>query len=184
MRQDLRFRAGSFVSAAAALMMVAIVPRLALAQQPGQSTFPSAEEASQAFYTAAQRDDESALTKILGPDGKDIISSGDAVEDLRDRTRFVVKFKEMHRLVKEGDGSTMLYVGAENWPMPIPLANKGNGWYFDTDAGKQEILFRRVGRERTACHAGLPLFGGRPDVVLQSRLSCRRRETLRAEIRQ
>jgi hypothetical protein len=52
----------------------------------------------------------------------------------------------MHRLVKEPDGTTVLYIGAENWPTPIPLANKGNLWYFDTDAGRKEILYRRIGR--------------------------------------
>jgi hypothetical protein len=52
----------------------------------------------------------------------------------------------MHRLVKEPDGTIVLYIGAKNWPTPIPLANKGNSWYFDTDAGKKEILFRRIGR--------------------------------------
>ena len=48
--------------------------------------------------------------------------------------------------MKEPDGTTTLYIGAENWPMPIPLVNKGNSWYFDTDAGKKEILYRRIGR--------------------------------------
>ena len=52
----------------------------------------------------------------------------------------------MHRLVKEPDGTTTLYIGAENWPTPIPLVNKGNSWYFDTEAGKKEILYRRIGR--------------------------------------
>jgi hypothetical protein len=52
----------------------------------------------------------------------------------------------MHRLVKEPDGTIVLYIGAKNWPTPIPLANKGSSWYFDTDAGKKEILFRRIGR--------------------------------------
>ena len=51
----------------------------------------------------------------------------------------------MHRLVKEPDGTTVLYIGAENWPTPIPLVKKGSSWYFDTAAGKKEILYRRVG---------------------------------------
>jgi len=51
----------------------------------------------------------------------------------------------MHRLVKEPDGTTSLYIGPENWPTPIPLVNRGHAWYFDTEAGKQEILFRRIG---------------------------------------
>ena len=57
----------------------------------------------------------------------------------------------MHRLVREPDGSTVLYIGAENWPFPIPLVSKNGAWYFDSDTGKQEILLRRIGEnEMTA----------------------------------
>jgi hypothetical protein len=62
------------------------------------------------------------------------------------RANFVQKYKEMHRLVRESAGTAVLYIGGENWPTPIPLVNKGKLWYFDTEAGKQEILFRRIGR--------------------------------------
>ena len=86
------------------------------------------------------------MIDILGPDGKQIVSSGDDAEDAQSRANFVQKYQEMHRLVKEPDGTTALYIGAENWPTPIPLVNKGNSWYFDTEAGKKEILYRRVGR--------------------------------------
>jgi hypothetical protein len=73
------------------------------------------------------------------------VSSGDEAEDAEARTTFVQKYEEMHRLVKEPDGTTSLYIGAENWPPPIPLVNRGNSWFFDTEAGKKEILFRRIG---------------------------------------
>src|SRR5258708_21502810 len=86
------------------------------------------------------------MLDVLGPDGKQIVSSGDETEDAQNRSNFVQRFQEMHRLVKEPDGTIVLYIGAKNWPTPIPLANKGNSWYFDTDAGKKEILFRRIGR--------------------------------------
>ena len=85
------------------------------------------------------------MLEILGPEGKQIISSGDDAEDAENRANFARKYQEMHRLVKEPDGTTTLYIGAENWPTPIPLVSKDNSWYFDTEAGKQEILFRRVG---------------------------------------
>jgi hypothetical protein len=117
-----------------------------LAQQPGQKTFSSAEDASSALVAAAQSNDEKAMLNILGPDGKQIVSSGDDAEDAQSRANFVQKYQEMHRLVREPDGTTTLYIGAENWPTPIPLVNKGAAWYFDTDAGKREILFRRIGR--------------------------------------
>ncbi len=117
-----------------------------MAQQPGQKTFSSAEEASSALVTAAQNNDEKALLEILGPDANQIISSGDETEDAEDRANFVQRYQQMHRLVKEPDGTTTLYIGAENWPTTIPLVNKGNSWYFDTPAGKKEILYRRIGR--------------------------------------
>ena len=117
-----------------------------MAQQPGQKTFSSPEDASNALVTAAQNNDEKAMLDILGPDGKQIVSSGDETEDAQSRANFVQRYQEMHRLVKEPDGTTTLYIGAENWPTPIPLVNKGNSWYFDTEAGKKEILYRRIGR--------------------------------------
>jgi hypothetical protein len=116
------------------------------AQQPGQKTFPSAEDASNALVMAIQSNDEKATLEILGPDGKNIVSSGDDVEDANSRSNFVQKYQEMHRLAKDPDGSTILYIGAKNWPTPIPLMNKGSAWYFDTEAGKKEILYRRIGR--------------------------------------
>jgi hypothetical protein len=118
----------------------------AMAQQPGQKTFSSAGDASNALVTAAQNNDEKAMLDILGRDGKQVVSSGDDAEDAQSRANFVQKYQQMHRLVKEPDGTTTLYIGAENWPTPIPLVNKGNVWYFDTDAGKREILYRRIGR--------------------------------------
>jgi hypothetical protein len=130
---------------------IAIVVTLCLslssmAQQPGQKTFASAEDASTALVAAAQNNDEKAMLDILGPDAKNIVSSGDEAEDAENRANFAQKYQEMHRLVKEPDGTTTLYMGAENWPTPIPLVNKSNTWYFDTDAGKKEILYRRIGR--------------------------------------
>ena len=135
--------------AAAAVLLTALTacfPTRSTAQQQGQKTFSSAEEASKALVAAALSNDEKAMLEILGPDGKQIVSSGDAVEDAESHANFARKYQEMHRLVKEPNGTTMLYIGAENWPAPIPLVNKGNSWYFDTEAGKKEILYRRIGR--------------------------------------
>ena len=118
--------------------------------QAGQQTFSSAAEASQSFFVAIQKDDRPTLLKVLGPSAKDILSSGDEAEDKNDRDQFAHKYQQMHRLVTEPDGTTTLYIGAENWPTPIPLMHKGNAWYFDTAAGKQEILYRRVGKNELA----------------------------------
>jgi Protein of unknown function (DUF2950) len=116
------------------------------AQEPGQRTFASAEDASRALFDAMQAQDEQAPLSILGPAGKGVLLSGDPQEDLDSRVSFVVKYQEMHRFVTETDGATTLVVGAENWPFPIPLVKKNGSWYFDTAAGKDEIVFRRIGR--------------------------------------
>ena len=129
-----------------AMLLTVCVPTRSTAQQPGQKMFSSAEEATNALITAAQVNDEKMMLDILGPDGKQIVSSGDETEDANSRANFVKRYQEMHRLVKEPDGTTVLYIGAHNWPAPIPLVHKGNSWYFDTEAGKKEILYRRIGR--------------------------------------
>jgi len=121
-------------------------PVRSMAQQQGQKTFSSPAEASTALVIAAQHNDKKAMLEILGPDEKQIVSSGDDVEDAQNRANFVKKYQEMHRLVDEPDGTTTLYIGAENWPTPVPLVNKGHSWYFDTEAAKKEILYRRIGR--------------------------------------
>jgi hypothetical protein len=132
--------------AAVVILLTGCFAIRSVAQQPGQKTFSSAEEASNALVTAAQNNDEKAMLEILGPEGKQIVSSGDDAEDTQNRANFAQRYQEMHRLVKEPDGTTTLYIGAENWPTPIPLVSNGKSWYFDTEAGKKEILFRRVGR--------------------------------------
>ena len=130
----------------AVLVLMGCFASPSVAQQPGQKTFKSPEEASDALFKAAQSNDEKAMLDVLGADGKQVVSSGNEAEDAESRANFATKYEEMHRLAKEADGSTVLYIGAKNWPTPIPLVNKGGSWYFDTEAGKKEILYRRVGR--------------------------------------
>ena len=134
------------ILAAAAILMAACFPARSMGQQAGQKTFSLPDEATNALVTAVQNNDEKAMLDILGPDGKQIVSSGDETEDAESRANFVQRYQQMHRLVKEADGNTILYIGAENWPTPIPLVNNSSSWYFDTEAGKKEILFRRIGR--------------------------------------
>jgi Protein of unknown function (DUF2950) len=145
-------------TAAAAILAAGLLAAPALAQQAGPKTFASPEEASKALYSAAKSNDEKAMLELLGPDGKDIVWSGDEAEDTQSRANFAKRYEEMSRLVKEPDGSVTLYIGPHNWPYPIPLVNKGNLWYFDTAVGKQEILFRRIGRnEISAIHVSREL---------------------------
>ena len=99
---------------------------------------------------------EAAIKRILGG-STDLTSSQDDGQDKADREVFVQKYQEMHRLHRERDGSATLYVGAENWPFPIPIVEKNGAWRFDADAGKQEVQFRRIGEnEETHGNLGLP----------------------------
>lgn len=132
--------------AALATLLLACLAAGSPAQQKDQKTFSSPEEASKAFVATLQSNDEKTMLEILGPDAKQIVSSGDPTEDAEGRAKFAQKYQEMHRFLKEPDGSVTLYIGAENWPFPIPLAIRGNLWFFDTEAGKKEVLFRRIGR--------------------------------------
>jgi len=138
--------AGLLKIAALGTLLLVCFPAGSAAQQKGQKTFSSPEEASTALVAAAQSNDEKAMLEILGPDARQIVSSGDPTEDAESHANFARKYQQMHRFMKEPDGSVTLYIGAENWPTPIPLVMKGNLWFFDTEAGKMEILFRRIGR--------------------------------------
>jgi Protein of unknown function (DUF2950) len=141
--------------ALALIFMVIGYARLSTAQttQPQASqpkTFASPAEAAAALFQAVQNEDEKGVEAILGA-GKEVTSSRDEVEDKLEREQFRQKYQEMHRLVREPDGRTVLYIGAENWPFPVPLISRNSVWYFDSDTGKQEILFRRIGEnEATA----------------------------------
>src|SRR5579862_3654711 len=144
-RTNFEFHSASLLRIAAAIVFAACLPGGAFSQQPGQKTFSSPEDASTALFAAVWANDEAAMLKVLGADGRQIISSGDETGDAQSRADFVRRYQEMHRLKKEPEGFT-LYVGAENWPLPIPLADRNGSWYFDTAAGTKEILYRRIGR--------------------------------------
>jgi Protein of unknown function (DUF2950) len=140
---------------AALAFLVVSYSQLSLAQKSGPTTFSSPGEATNALFQAVQNGDEEAVERILGA-GKEVTSSSDEIEDKLERERFREKYQEMHRLVREPDGSTVLYIGAENWPFPIPLVSKNGAWFFDSDAGTPEILFRKIGENETTaiqvCH--------------------------------
>jgi hypothetical protein len=111
-----------------------------------QQTFDTPAAAGAALFDAAQKSDPTALLAVLGPDAKDLVSSGDAAEDQASRATFVEKYRQMHRVGLDADNRTTLFVGAENWPVPIPLVSTDAKWSFDTAAGKLAVLYRRVGR--------------------------------------
>jgi len=137
-------------------ILVASCTASSLVQEPAQQTFPTAEAASDALFLAAQSGNEQVLVHILAG-SKELVSSGDEAEDKIDREQFAQKYRQMHRLVRESDGTTLLFVGAENWPFPVPLVSRATVWYFDAKAGAQEIRFRRLGENEyttiETCHA-------------------------------
>ena len=144
------------VARATFAMLLTGCVQLCLAQQPSkQPTFPSPEDASNALLAAVRKHDERTETRILGA-GAEILSSDDKIQDALDRDRFVQKYQQMHRLVRDPAGVTTLYIGAENWPFPVPLVSRNGTWRFDGDGGADEIRFRRIGENEVMaigiCH--------------------------------
>ena len=123
--------------------LLAVAPS-AMAQAPEQRTFASADEGLRALVTAAQARDRSALASLFGPD-YDQLLSGDDVEDAKDLDEFAVAARESAVLQKIDDSSYTIIIGKNNWPTPIPLVRNGGKWFFDTPAGLEEVLNRRVG---------------------------------------
>jgi len=119
---------------------------MALAAAPEQKNFASTEAGSTALVEAIKSNDEVALGSILGPDGSQLISSGDEVADTQSREAFIKAYNDAHKLVLQGDTQAILVIGKDEWPMPIPLVKSQDGWRFDTTRGAKEILDRRIGR--------------------------------------
>jgi Protein of unknown function (DUF2950) len=131
---------------AAALFALLFTPTASFSQQGNEKTFASPGDASLALYQAVKTNDGQALAAIFGSNSTEVLNTGDPVADRKMGDDFARRYDEMHRVVVEPDQTVTLYIGAENWPMPIPLVkNSAGSWYFDTESGKQEILQRRVG---------------------------------------
>jgi hypothetical protein len=128
--------------------MIAIIVSFqgAAAADLKQKTFKSPDEAVKALIESVRAKDKEELLAIFGPSGKEIISSGDEVADRKMGERFVKAYEEANKVVTESDTKMVLHVGKEDYPFPIPIVKKGELWFFDTQAGKEEILNRRIGR--------------------------------------
>ncbi len=134
------------------------------------AVFPSAAEATQALFKAVQSDDDRAIANILGGPSE-LASSGDAAQDKLDREVFVQKYLKMHRLCRDADGSEMLHIGPENWPFPIPLVEKNGAWHFDAEAGRKEVMFRRIGENELRAMVVCPQLSGRQKQPRESQAS-------------
>lgn len=112
-----------------------------------QDIFATPEKAVDALIFANRHDHTAELLKILGPDSDKLIHSGDDVADKEGREKFLTAYDKSHKIIDGENGEKILTVGDEDWPMPIPLVKSGDGWRFDTAAGENEILNRRIGRD-------------------------------------
>jgi len=131
---------------AGTLICPGVRPALLFAeQQQAQTVFASPSEAMETLVAAIQADDRQKILSIYGPAGKDVVSSGDEVADKNNRAKFVKAYKEKVDFV-EDKGRVSIILGQDNYPMAIPLVRKDTGWIFDTQAGLQELLKRRIGR--------------------------------------
>ena len=118
----------------------AVKPAVVIAKR-----FASADEAVQALVAALRAGDAKALVGVLGSEGRPLVSSGDPVSDRQSREKFLQAYDAGNRLIPYGT-TTVLQVGADNWPFPIPLVKDGERWWFDARRGREEIIARRIGR--------------------------------------
>lgn len=132
-----------FFAAAVVFMIFALGGANTIAASEAKS-FATPEDAVQAFVAAMKSNDESALLSIFGPAGKELISSGDPVRDNQRREMFISDFDRKNSLSQEGS-RVVLIIGEKDWPFPVPLVKRAGQWFFDTKAGKEEILDRRIG---------------------------------------
>jgi hypothetical protein len=117
---------------------------------PGPRTFATPEEAVRALTDVVKAEKLDDLLAIFGPDGKELIASSDAATARGNRKVFTVAVAEKWHLVDQGANTKVLVIGNEEWPFPVPLVHDANGWRFDTAAGKEEVVARRIGRNELA----------------------------------
>ena len=143
--------AGGCVRVGAQVRLLGCVAALALASAPAvasaaQRTFATPEAAVTALVAATRDGRLETLQRILGPEGAQLLHSGDSVADRDGRARFVAAYDQAHQIEHPGSDKAVLVVGPERWPLPIPIARAAGRWHFDTTAGASEILDRRIGR--------------------------------------
>jgi hypothetical protein len=164
------------VQSIAVVVMVAVVFVLGCSRKQDnptaetpQKTFATPAEASQALEAAVQAGDDKALTQVLGSKAQKLVRSGDPAEDKHADESFTRKYDQMNRLVAMTDGSQVLYIGADNYPFPVPLAQDSSSrWYFDADAADQELRARRIGRNELSAMDACRLIASAEELYHQS----------------
>jgi len=113
---------------------------------PSQKLFSTPQDAVKALTEAVVAKDNTALEQIFGPSVREL-RSGDEVQDSIEFVEFAEYLAEKNDLIKENDSKVILHIGNENWPFPVPIVKYNDQWFFDTEAGKEEILNRRIGED-------------------------------------
>lgn len=145
-RKHIRRPALVFMLAAALITAGFCGDSSAAAKKSGQEVFSSPEEASTALFQAIKSKDKNKALLVLGVDARDLIESGDPVADAEGADLMTRLYEEKLQILKSGDRKAVITVGADNWPFPLPLVEKNGKWRFDSKAGRQEILDRRIGK--------------------------------------
>jgi len=138
-------RPRGLIALACTCSLVALIST-ARAQTSANRTFASAEEAAKTLVEIVKKGDLDGLLAVFGPDGKELSNSSDPAAARQSRQVFSIAAREQWHLVDEGPDRKTLVIGYEEWPFPVPLVKGANGWQFDTAAGKEEVLARRIGR--------------------------------------
>jgi len=151
-------------------LLALTISALLCASASAQQTFKTPDEAASALAGAAKSGDPKAIVTVLGPDGTDIVSSGDEVADAATRQKFLAAYDAKHQITMDGDSKAIMVIGTEDFPLPIPIVRKDGMWSFDTAAGRQEILFRRIGKnELDAMQASLAYVDAQNDYAAKDR---------------
>jgi hypothetical protein len=147
---SMKWRALLTTALLSALTLVLASP-MGWAQDAGEKTFASPQDAGKALSEAIRSEDKSAILVVLGQSASPIINSGDEVQDKNNVEFFLKRYDQMHRWGVDTNGEQTMYIGADNWPLPVPLKKNAAGqWYFDSKAGAEEVLFRRIGKNELA----------------------------------
>jgi len=139
-----------------AIVLIALISAHA-ADTPEQPKFARPEDAMRALVAAVRTGDEAKVAAILGPGSDDLLSSGDPIDDKAAGRRFAGLATERTRFETLESGAVIAHIGKDDWPFAIPLAKDGDQWRFDTAAGRDELLNRRIGKNElkavAVCHA-------------------------------
>jgi hypothetical protein len=145
-------RRASGPMAAMLVLLAALFSLSTAAASQGQNTiqprkFPTPEAAVKALVDAARKNSDQDLVKIYGSSGEDLINSGDDVQDANRRAKWLAEYDADHAVVLKYPDEAELVMGKDHWPFPVPIVKVGNKWIFDAEAGREEILNRRIGAD-------------------------------------